>query len=219
MWKAFLPRLFFLASPFLFIFLLLLLPVEIRITIDNLRKDKSISGLLIVLFGGKIKLLQTKKTFPALLQVDSFLKQCFELWREKEEWFKSGKMRLKKIAGTIYSIMRAGTWKKLDLHIKLGNGDPSQTAFLTGLLRYVSGRGTPHVMQLLSFKKACRPRFLFYPSFQKHEFVFLFTVEFTLSGLKLVYYGAKIFYETVSGLQRLNLWRQSGKWQNIQSKV
>ena len=220
MWETFLPRLFSLAFLFLFITLfLMLLPVEIRITIDNLRKDNSISGQFIVSFGEKIKLLQIKKTFPATLEIGSFLNQCLELWKERGKWYKSGKEMLSKTAAIVYRLMRAGIWKKFDLRIKFGCLNPAQTALLTGFLRYISGRGTPHILHFLSFRRGGRPRFLFYPSFQKNEFVFLFAVEFTVSGLKLLYYGIKILYETVSGLQRLNLWRQSGKWQNIQSKV
>ena len=218
MWKAFLPRPLFLGFLFLFVILLFLLPVEIRITIDNLRKDKSISLQLIILFWGKIKFWQVKRIFPAAFQINSFLKQCHALL-EKEEWYKSGKAQLQKTAGAVYRLMRAAIWKKLELQVKLGVGDPAWTALLTGFLRYLSGRGSPHVLRLLSFKKESRPRFLFYPSFLEREFIFLISVEFTVSGLKLIYYSVKIFCETILGLQRLNLRRRSRKWQSIQSKV
>lgn len=219
MWKAFLPPSLFLGSLFLFIILLFLLPVEVRITIDNLRKDKSISLQLIILFWGKVKLRQIKRIFPAAFQINSFLEQCNALVKEKEEWYKSGKAQLQKTAGAVYHLMRTAIWKKFDLKVKLGSGDPAWTALLTGFLRYLSGRGSPHVLRLLSFKKGKRPLFLFYPSFLEREYIFLLSVEFTVSGLKLIYYSVKIFCEIILGLQRLNLRRRSGKWQSIQSKV
>lgn len=209
MWTTFLPESFYFWFPFLFIFLLLLLPLEIRISFDNLRKDKGISLQLVVLFWGKVKLWQLQRTFPAGLKMTSFWQQAYALAEGKADWYKSGKVKLQKITFLVYRFMRAIIWKKFDLKVKLGTGDPAWTALFTGFLRYLSGRGSPHVLRLLSFRKGSRPRFLVYPSFLEREFLFLLSVEFTASGLKILYYTVKIFWETVLGYQILILRRRS----------
>lgn len=219
MWKVFLSRPFFLASPFLFIFLLLLLPVRIRIAIDNIRKDKGISAQLTVIWGGKIELWRTIKVFPATFDLDSFLKQCLIFFKEKDGWYKKGKIQLQKTAGTVYRLMRVCTWEKLDIWLNMGLGDPARTAYSIGFLRHLSGWGLPQMMRLLSFKKGSRPYFLFYPSFLKYEFVFLLSLEFTVNGLKFIFYGVKIFHGIFFESRRIYLWRQSKKWQSIRSKV
>lgn len=184
--------LFFFGFLFLLFLLLALVPIETRITIHNLRQDKVVFGQLAVLLGGIIKFWQVNKTFPVTFRLDSLLEQGLAWFRVKDDCYKSSKMLLQKTAVLVYRFMHACVWNKLDLQVKLGLGDPARTALFTGLLRYLSGRGTPQVLRLLPFKKEKKPHFLFYPSFLKYEFVFSLSVSFTTSGLRLIYYSIKM---------------------------
>lgn len=210
---------FYFLFPFLFVFLLFFLPCKIRISFDNLRQDKGISLQLIVLFWGKVTLFKLQKNFPAGLKATCLGELFNTLTAEKISWPESSKKRLQTIIFLVFDFMQAVVWKQFALKVKLGTGDAAWTALLTGFLRYLSGRGSPHIMRLLTFGKDSRPFFLVYPAFQKHEFIFLLTAEFTAGSLKIIYYTARIFWEIFMCYQILILRRRFKKWQNIRSRV
>ncbi|MGI5823502.1 MAG: DUF2953 domain-containing protein [Dethiobacteria bacterium] len=199
---------FYFWFPFLFVFLLFFLPFKIRISFDNLRQDKSISLQLIVFLWGKATLFKLQRNFPAGLKTTYFAELAGTLTAEKSGWQKDSKKSLQKISLLVFDFMQAVVWRKFALKVRLGTGDAAWTALLTGFLRYLSGRGSPHILRLLTFEKDSRPFFLVYPAFQDQEFVFLLTTEFTAGGLKIIYYTVRIFWEISVCYQNIILRRR-----------
>ena len=179
--------LFLLTALFLFI------PLEIRITIDNLRHDKSISGQLVVLWGGKVKFGQAKIAFPAILGPGPFSKKSIAFFVREDGRYKRGKIYLQGIAGALNRLLiHTCVWERLDLQVRLGVGDPARTALLIGFLRFLLGWGLPYTQSLLVFKNGNRPRFLFYPYFPGNKCIFLLSAVFKINSLKFIYQRIRI---------------------------
>ena len=200
---------FYLWFPFLFVFLFFLLPYKIRISFDNLRQDKSISFELIVFLWGKAALFKLQRNFPAGFRITYFEELANTLAAEKSGWHKDGKKGLQKIPLPVFDFMQAVVWEQFTLKVKLGTGDAAWTALLTGFLRYLSGRGSPHILRLLTFEKGSRPFLLVYPAFQEQELTFLLTAGFKAGALKIIYYTIKIYWEILMYYQNIILRRQS----------
>ncbi|NLX91012.1 MAG: DUF2953 domain-containing protein [Firmicutes bacterium] len=73
------------------------------------------------------------------------------------------------------------------LKIKIGNGNPYDTALLAGSLLGISGFLSRYLETHYSFQK--RPHIVIYPSFTAKIFYFDFFLEFKANALRLLYMG------------------------------
>jgi len=191
---------------FLFFVLLpaiLFLPLKIRISFDNLRKDSSVSFQLSFYLPGPILIGRFKKNiFIPKIKVASGL-TLQSIW--KNYWGILTKTRLHKLLFIACRFALASRWKVIDIKIKVGTGEAAWTGLLTGLLRQVAAVVSGYLFQVLSMEQ--RPRLLVYPSFGPKGFVFSFHVEFYASIISIFYYSTLLFYEAVIRPKNQYLWR------------
>lgn len=154
---------FFLAS--------ILVPFTIRIKIANWRKDNGIS-------------LEIKFLFFAV-QKTVFLRRLSAAPYHIASQIDSNTL----VNGIIFfnRQLKILKWKHLILKIKIGDGNPYDTALIAGSLLGVSGFLSRYLETHYSFKK--RPSFFIYPSFTAKMFYFDLFLEFKAGALRLLYIG------------------------------
>ena len=80
----------------------------------------------------------------------------------------------------------------MDLHVKLGTGDPSWTGIITGFLVFVRHAVLIHIKNNRISPEAWN---IFTLLFFKKELVFTFNAEFRFNGLRVIYYSIRLFLE------------------------
>jgi len=190
---------------FLFLFILssiLLLPLRIRISIDNLRENNSVSSQLEIFILGRIKAARLRKELLVDKNTDKLL-AGIDRW--KALWKKPGEIRLRQILNLANRFIHTVRWKAVDVKAKVGAADAAWTGVLTGFLRQLAAIVSNYFFQALSLEK--RPRLLIYPSYGQKEFVFSIVVEFYTNGFITLYYSILIMWEAVFRVKIQLLWR------------
>lgn len=185
---------FYLWFLFLFVAVIILwLPLQIRISMNNLRKDNSVSLEMEIFILGRVKLFRWKKHFLVTENV-FFLSEMLASIAERGRWWKElSTIRLRKILFLMYRFILALKWRQLDIYVKLGAGDAAWTGVLTGLLRYLSAMVSADLSKRFHLEN--RPRILVYPSFLQKETNFSLLMVFYTSGAVLIYHSTLLLWE------------------------
>ena len=199
--------LLFLLFSLILLIILVLLPLTIRISINNLRKANTVSFEFNLFLLGRFKLFSYKRILLSLNEGegDTLLSLLCSLMEKKQGWEKSREREIKKHLLLILRLITAFGWERMDLYVKLGTGDPSWTGIITGFLRFLSSMLS---LYLLKIAGSCqRPGIFVYPSFFQKELVFSFRAEFSLNGLRIIYYLTWLFFEIVVAGYFKKIWR------------
>ena len=181
------PAAFFYALILLFtvVFIILLLPVTIRIKIDNWRKNNFIS-FEIELFFLTIHRTYSPQRLSRIFQSpairtgswarifqDKYLKRKINILLANLSFFNRQ--------------LKTFQWQYMDINLKISAGDPARTALLIGSSLSISGLLSLHLEKIYAFKK--RPRFRIFPSFAVMSIYFELFFQFKTSLGRLFYLG------------------------------
>ncbi|NMB41547.1 MAG: DUF2953 domain-containing protein [Firmicutes bacterium] len=181
------PWFFYLLFLLLFILAsILLIPFQLRISFNNLRKDNSASLELEIFIGDSLKLTGFEKTF--------FLDESMEaIVRAKRGWEPFKKEQLRKTLLLVYRFMQTLRWVTADIKIKIGTGDSAWTAMLVGFLRQLSAMAFARFFWAMPFAK--KPLILVYPSFEQRTLLFSCSFKFFVHGTSAIYYTLLVLWE------------------------
>jgi hypothetical protein len=164
---------------------IVVVPLTIRIKMDNWRKNKSISlGVGFLFFTGHKRF--TLKKFSLARQK---LTSWFPLFREIA-YLRTG-------LSFLNQQLKILNWKSLTFKIKVGSGDPANTALLAGGLMGTSRLVSRYLQEYYYFEK--RPSILVYPSFTTRVLYFDLYLVFKTSIGRLLYIGIFLAAYLVAG--------------------
>jgi hypothetical protein len=196
---------------FLFLFVLLIpffLPLWIRISFHNLRKDNIVSVELEIKLFKKLRLFLFKKIFSSALN-DENLKNVYKYLSQLKEivhrrkLYKESFLRLYDLA---YLFASSLSWQRLDIFCKFGTGDPASTAILTGSLRFLASVISYRIYKILTFSEN-KPRILIYPFLLKKEFIFFSSFEINTSGARIFLILLNIAWKLIKEFMIKKYWR------------
>ncbi len=170
---------------FFFFITLMLIPLTIRIKIDNWRKNNCISLEIKLLFFSIHKTYYLSKYFTAPKSTAS---KFFSLKKilDEQNYHKLLDIFLNSLA-IFHRQLKKFTWRRLDLKLKLGTGNPAGTALIMGSLHGTCSILSVYLGKYYSFQK--QPLFLLYPSFTARMLYFELLLEFKTSMVRLLHLG------------------------------
>lgn len=179
---------------FLGVLLLLIWPLKVCIRIDNLRENKSIQIVFALYISKGITVMKVSRKLDLH---DGNNEVRFQNLQHRLETVKKTKIGrvfrfIFKAPGPALCFLRSSKWRKLDLFLRFGTGDPAWTAIITGCLRTLAGLFSLSLSEYFNFA-AQRPRILIYPSFMEQELFFLLSWEFGFNLLQVLSLSATIF--------------------------
>ena len=174
---------------FLFIFIIavaLFMPLQMRISFNNLRKDNSVYLELEIFIGDSLKLTGLEKTILLDESMEAIV-------RSKRGWEPFKKEHLQKTLLLVYRFMQTLRWVAADIKIKIGTGDSAWTAMLVGFLRQLSAMASARFFRAMPFAK--KPLILVYPSFEQRTLLFSCSLKFFVHGTSAIYYTLLVLWE------------------------
>lgn len=172
--------LFFVILKILF-FVLLFLPLTLRIKLHNLRDDNNIFLMLQVRWIRHLKLLTLQKVFSwdqeendEIISLDLLLKQLLQ---------RPGRLPdLKQLGSRGNFLLRLGSaldWHELLVLLRIGTGDAAATGMSIGFMRSLVGSISYILNKKWRFKNA-RPLLLVYPYFLEKKLTYYVNIECSL---------------------------------------
>jgi len=204
-----------MSSSFYFWFLLFFvlifpffLPLWIRISFHNLRKDNSVSFELEISLLNSLRMFLYKKNFSPTVNeenLENFLKYLPRfsniVYQRKLYWISFSKLK-----HILDYFLSSFTWERMDILCKLGTGDPAATGIITGFLRFISSVVSYHIINSFTFTGK-KPRILMYPSFLKRELFFFISININSSVAKILIHLFLIFFILIKEIITKNFWR------------
>ncbi|NLL21709.1 MAG: DUF2953 domain-containing protein [Firmicutes bacterium] len=184
---------------------ILLLPLKIRISINNLRKTNTVFFELNLFFWRRFKLFSYQRHLLSLKEEEEgLLPLLLSFMKKKQGRIEPRERGIKKHLLIIYRLITAFGWERMDLHVKLGTGDPSWTGIITGFLSFLSDMLSLYISKTTGSRR--RPGIFVYPSFFQKELVFTFNAEFRFNGLRVIYYSIRLFLELAVAVYLKKIW-------------
>lgn len=172
---------------FFFFITFMLIPLTIRIKIDNWRKNNCISLEIKLLFFSihRTYYLSKAKEFTShqITASKFFLLKKFL----DEQNYRQLLDTLLNSLPIFHRQLKKISWRCLDLKLKLGTGNPAETALIMGSLHGICSILSLYLVNDYSFQK--QPLFLLYPSFTAKMLYFELFLEFKTSMVRLLHLG------------------------------
>ena len=176
---------------FLFIFIIavaLFMPLQMRISFNNLRKDNSVSLKVEIFLPGSLKVACFNKKIMLYEDIGKKL-----LTKDSLIFFEKGSY--KKILSLLCWIFKHFNLISLEIKAKIGTGDAAWTAMIVAFLRKLPEIIYPFFHRRMFFEK--RPCILIYPSFSGRELIFFCSIKFYIKGIVILYCAVFFLWQTI----------------------
>lgn len=163
----------------IFLLCILLVPITLRIKLDNLRHDSNISLSLAVKLCGRMQIFSLQRILGA--------ETGYKVLKIADRRVKLSKQDLHKAVTLLQRLHSAVAWHETEVMLRFSTGDPAATGIIAGILHGLGGVLSAKLRRTRHFRKK-KPVILVYPSFFEKELKYHLAIELS-SSLGRIFYS------------------------------